>query len=144
MYKHILLPTYGHAGCNRSIQHGIQLAKLCGSKITGLYVSMHHLFVAASDGWINEAVELQLEREAVSRASTALAYLRKAATDEKLECCTLTCHSAGDIVRTAHATGCDLIVIPARGRLAHSHRQMTMLAGRASVSILFLGAEHRS
>ena len=36
MFKHILMPTDGSEHSERAIERGIELAKLCGAKITGI------------------------------------------------------------------------------------------------------------
>ena len=38
MFKHILMPTDGSQHSERAVERGIQLAKLCGAKVTGIHV----------------------------------------------------------------------------------------------------------
>ena len=38
MFNHILMPIDGSSHSERAFQRGIELAKLCGAKVTGLHV----------------------------------------------------------------------------------------------------------
>jgi nucleotide-binding universal stress UspA family protein len=38
MFKNILMPTDGSEHSERAIERGIELAKLCGAKVTGIHV----------------------------------------------------------------------------------------------------------
>jgi nucleotide-binding universal stress UspA family protein len=42
MFKHILMPTDGSAHSERAVERGIELAKLCGAKVTGHVVPDFH------------------------------------------------------------------------------------------------------
>ena len=38
MFKHILMPTDGSQHSERAIERGIELARLCGARVTGIHV----------------------------------------------------------------------------------------------------------
>ena len=50
MFAHILMPTDGTDHSERAIKRGIELAKLCGAKVTGIH-GEPYTCTASSTGW---------------------------------------------------------------------------------------------
>ncbi len=57
MFKHILMPTDGSAHSERAIERGIELAKLCGSRVTGIHVMQDYQMMMASEGMVPPGME---------------------------------------------------------------------------------------
>ena len=51
MYKHILIPTDGSKLSSRAIQHALAIAKLDGSRVTGLFVAPAPSPLAVQGSW---------------------------------------------------------------------------------------------
>jgi nucleotide-binding universal stress UspA family protein len=119
MFKHILMPTDGSAHSERAVERGIELAKLCGAKVTGIHVVQDFRLMMASEGWVPPVSEEKEEEEAQERAASFLDFVKKAATVAGVQCDTVIAknpHPYDAIVDTANERGCDLIVMTARGR----------------------------
>ena len=119
MFKHILMPTDGSAHSSGAIDRGIELAKLCGAKITGIHVMQDYQMMMASEGMVPPGMEEQMDKQARDQAAGFLSFVQKAADAAGVACETLVVkgHQPYDaIVDTANARGCDLIVMTARYR----------------------------
>ncbi len=119
MFKHILMPTDGSAHSERAVERGIELAKLCGAKVTGIHVVQDFRLMMASEGWVPPVSEEKEEEEAQERAESFLDFVKKAAEKAGVACETVMAknpHPYDAIVDTANERGCDLIVMTARGR----------------------------
>jgi nucleotide-binding universal stress UspA family protein len=119
MFKHILMPTDGSAHSERAVERGIELAKLCGSKVTGIHVMQDYQMMMASEGMVPPGMEEQMDKQARDQAASFLAFVQKAADTAGVPCETLVVkghHPYDAIVDTANARGCDLIVMTARHR----------------------------
>ena len=119
MFKHILMPTDGSAHSNGAIERGIELAKLCGAKVTGIHVMQDYQMMVASEGLVPPGMEEQMDKQAREQAAGFLAFVQKTADAAGVPCETLVAkgHQPYDaIVDTANARGCDLIVMTARFR----------------------------
>lgn len=119
MFKHILMPTDGSEHSERAIERGIELAKLCGAKVTGIHVLPDYRLMMAFEGANDPVTQEKVEEEARERAAHFLAFVQKTADAAEVPCDTVVAtndHPYDAIVNTANARGCDLIVMTARYR----------------------------
>lgn len=119
MFKHILMPTDGSAHSERAVERGIELAKLCGGRVTGIHVMQDYQMLMASEGMVPPGMEEQMDQQARAQAASFLAFVQKAADTAGVPCETQIVkgnHPYDAIVDTANARGCDLIVMTARHR----------------------------
>src|SRR5258707_125822 len=117
MFKHILMPTDGSAHSEKAIERGIELAKLCGAKVTGIHVVPDYRLMIAYEGSIDPVTQEKVEEEARARAASFLDFVRKTAAQAGVQCDTVVAtndHPYDAIVNTANESGCDLIVMTAR------------------------------
>ncbi|HEV7392176.1 MAG TPA: universal stress protein [Burkholderiales bacterium] len=119
MFTHILMPTDGSDHSERAVERGIELAKLCGAKVTGIHVVQDHRLLSASEGWVDTEMGEKAHEEARTRAASFLAFVQKTADGVGVRCETVVVtndHPYDAIVDTANERGCDLIVMTARHR----------------------------
>lgn len=119
MFKHILMPTDGSAHSERAVERGIELAKLCGARVSGIHVMQDYQMMMASEGMVPPGMEEQMDKQARDQAASFLAFVQEAADSVGVACDTLVTkgnHPYDAIVDTANARGCDLIVMTARYR----------------------------
>jgi len=119
MFKHILMPTDGTEHSERAIKRGIELAKLCGAKITGIHVVPDYSLTIADDSAFDPSLPGKMRDEAHARADNFLAYVKKTAADEGVVCDTVIATNSQPfdaILTAANERGCDLIVMTARYR----------------------------
>jgi len=119
MFKHILMTTDESAHSERAVERGIELAKLCGAKVTGIHVMQDYQMMMASEGMVPPGMEEQRDKQARDEAASFLAVVQKATDAVGVSCDTLVVkghHPYDAIVDTANARGCDLIVMTARHR----------------------------
>ena len=118
MYKCIMIPTDGTEFCQRAIQHGVALAKLCEAKIVGVTVS-YPLHTGTPRVLIPSGLAGTIHAETVKAADEKLAIVAKAAKAAGVEVETIRKshdHPWEAIVEAAKETGCDLIVMASHGR----------------------------
>ena len=119
MFKHILMPTDGSDHSEKAIERGIELAKLCGAKVTGIHVVPDYRLAIAYEGAFDPVTHEKAEEEARARAASFLAFVQKTADAAAVQCETVVAtndHPYDAIVNTANERGCDLIVMTARYR----------------------------
>ncbi len=119
MFKHILMPTDGTAHSERAIMRGIELAKLCGAKVTGIHVLPDYRLAIADDGSFDPGLPGKMQDEGRARAENFLAYVKTTAAAEGVACDTVIATNSQPfdaIVNTANERGCDLIVMTSRYR----------------------------
>ncbi len=119
MFKHILMPTDGSEHSERAVERGIELAKLCGAKVTGIHVVQDYRMMMAAEGWVSTVSEEKEEEQARERATSFLSFVQKTADVAGVPCETVIAknlHPYDAIVDTANERGCDLIVMTARNR----------------------------
>jgi nucleotide-binding universal stress UspA family protein len=118
MFEHILLPTDGSRLSEKSVKHGIRMAKALNAKITALHVvPKFHTF--AYDPHMIENSRDQYEVESAERAKNYLRFVKKAAAGANVECDVM--QASGDqpfkeIIKAAKKKGCDLILMASHGR----------------------------
>jgi nucleotide-binding universal stress UspA family protein len=86
MFKHILMPTDGSEHSERAIERGVELAKLCGSKVTGTHVMPDYRLMIAYEGAFDPATYERIEEEAGARAANFLAFVQKTADAAGVPC----------------------------------------------------------
>jgi nucleotide-binding universal stress UspA family protein len=119
MFKHILMPTDGSGHSERAIERGIELAKLCGAKVTGIHVVPGYPLTISDDDSFDPALPGKMDGEARARAANFLAFVKKTAAAESVPCDTVIATSSQPfdaIINTANERGCDLIVMTSRYR----------------------------
>jgi nucleotide-binding universal stress UspA family protein len=130
--RHILVPTDGSARSARAIAAAVDLARATGARLTGLYVvaeGVPNLFTGSKlygSGVLGRDHRRLVRRE----AERILAEVERRASAAGIPCQVLKRLAREPwrtILGTAHARGCDLIVMG-------SH-------GRGSVKSLFLGSQ---
>ncbi len=129
MFQHILIPTDGSELSHKAVLYGVQLAKCCGARVTGLTLTEPYR-VASMDAVLVSVGEDEYEGESRRLSDEALEQVKSVAAEAGVPCDTL--REVHDqpyraIIDAAHAKGCDLIVMS-------SH-------GRRGVSALLLGSE---
>jgi nucleotide-binding universal stress UspA family protein len=129
MFKHILIPTDGSDLSRKAVLYGVQLAKSCGAKVTGLTVAVPYRVVAV-DAVLIPLDEADYEERSRSASERALEQVTIAADAAGVTCETV--REVHDqpyraIIDAAQAHGSDLIVMA-------SH-------GRRGISALLLGSE---
>jgi nucleotide-binding universal stress UspA family protein len=119
MFKHILMPTDGTEHSERAIARGIELAKLCGSKVTGIHVMRDFSRIVAYEGSFISNSNETVQQDAQAHAAGFLAFVQKTADAAGVACDTVAAtndHPYDAIVNTANERGCDLIVMTSRYR----------------------------
>jgi nucleotide-binding universal stress UspA family protein len=129
MFKHILIPTDGSDLSRKAILYGVQLAKECGAKLTGLTVAEPYQPVGM-DAVLIPIDEGDYEEQSRVLSEKAIEQVKMAAQAAGVPCETI--REINDqpyraIIDAAQALGCDLIVMA-------SH-------GRRGISALLLGSE---
>ena len=118
MFKHILMPTDGSAHSERAIERGIELAKLCGAKITGIHVMQDIGMMIGPEGLVPTALDDRMEERERERATGFLEFVERSATAAGVACETVMAKGRpfDAIVDAANERGCDLIVMTSRYR----------------------------
>ncbi len=143
MFKHILMPTDGSEHSERAVLRGIELAKLCGAKVTGIHVMPDYRMMIATEGLVSPGIDENLDDQAREQAARFLAFVQSAADEAGVPCETMIAkgqHPYDAIVDTANERGCDLIVMTARYRKGLVSLVMgneaTRVLHRASIPVL--------
>lgn len=121
MFKNILMPTDGSEHSERAVARGIELAKLCGAKVTGIHVVPdYRLMMAFADAaYADPDAQGKAEGDAQARAANFLEFVRKTAAAAGVQCETVVATNDRPydaIVNAANDHGCDLIVMTSRYR----------------------------
>lgn len=119
MFKHILMPTDGSEHSEGAIKRGIELAKLCTAKVTGIHVIPDYHMMMAYEGAFDSITEEKIQEEAQQNAARFLDFVKTSAAAANVPCDTVVTtnvHPYDAIVNTANERGCDLIVMTARYR----------------------------
>ena len=153
MFKHILMPTDGTEHSERAVERGIELAKLCGARITGIHVMQDYRMLLGPEGLAPSELDENVEERDRERAESFLAFVQKTADAAGVPCDTVIVKGMNPydaIVDTANERGCDLIVMTSRYRKG----LVSMLLGsdasrvlhRASIPVLtfraLISADH--
>jgi nucleotide-binding universal stress UspA family protein len=143
MFKHILMPTDGSDHSERAIERGIELAKLCGAKVTGIHVMQDYSRMVASEESMESIWPEKADEDQLALANKFLAFVHKTAAAAGLPCDTVVATNARPydaIVNTANERGCDLIVMTSRYRKGLVSlimgNESTRVLHRASIPVL--------
>ncbi len=153
MFNHILMPTDGSEHSERAIKRGIELAKLCNARITGIHVVQDYRMILAYEGAFDAVTEEKILEEGQQNAARFLQFVKTSADAANVSCDIVvkTSHHPYDaIVMTANERGCDLIVMTARYRKGLAKLIMsdeaTRVLHRASIPVLvfrgLMSADH--
>lgn len=143
MFKHILMPTDGSEHSEQAVKRGIELAKLCHAKVTGIHVVPDYHVMLASEAAFGTGTEERIQEESQQNAARFLDFVKSTAAAADVPCDTVVATNAQPydaIVNTANERGCDLIVMTARYRKslvkAIMGDQATRVLHRASIPVL--------
>ena len=143
MFKHILMPTDGSGHSERAIERGVELAKLCGAKVTGIHVMPDYPMMMAYEGSFDTITQVKADEEARTLAAGFMAFIQKTAAAAGVPCETVVAtnaHPYDAIVNTANERGCDLIVMTSRYRKGLVSlimgNESTRVLHRASIPVL--------
>jgi len=153
MFKHILMPTDGSEHSERAVERGIELAKLCGARVTGIHVMQDYLMLIAGEGMLATGMEENMDAQVREQAEKFLAFVKQAADNAGVPCETVIAkgkHPYDAIVDVANERGCDLIVMTSRYKKGLGALIMGSEAGRvlhrASIPVLtfrgLMSADH--
>ncbi len=118
MFKHLLLPTDGSEASEATLLRGIQLAKDCKARITGISVVPDFHVLTFNATMITDTKD-QFIAESRAQAEKYLAMLKKSAQAEGVPCDTeiaFSDHPYEAIIRASESKGCDLIMMASHGR----------------------------
>jgi len=130
MYKHILIPTDGSDLSNKAIEHGLELAKALGAKITALTVS-EPFYVSAFEPSMAEQYKKHIAALAIKHLDVA----KNAASASNVACEAVRVEHERPyqaIIDTAKERGCDAIVMASHGRRGVS----AIVLGSETVKVL--------
>jgi len=139
MYRHILIPTDGSELAQKGVEHGLSLAKSLGSEVVIVVVTEPFPLsagAAAAGGWLPGPAEVQQYQSAQKSFAEEILANVKAAAD-KMGVSSVTVHipdrrPAEEILETAKARGCSLIVMASHGRRGISR----LLLGSQTAEVL--------
>ena len=119
MFTHILMPTDGAEHSENAIKRGIELAKLCGAKVTAIHVLPDYRLAISDDGSFDQGLHGKMESEARDRGNNFLDAVKNIASAQGVACDTVMATNSQPfdaIINTANERGCDLIVMTSRYR----------------------------
>jgi nucleotide-binding universal stress UspA family protein len=130
VYKHILIATDGSALSQEAVEHGIELARALGAKVTALTVS--EPFYPSAFG--PEFLE-QYRKDVAALATKYLEVVKNAASSAGVSCDAARVEHEQPykaIIDTAARMGCDAIVMGSHGRRGVS----AIVLGSETVKVL--------
>ena len=134
MYKNLLIPTDGSDLAGKAVQHGINLAKSLGAKVTFLTVTTpFHIFTLETR--MVEDTPVEYTRHVQVEADKSLVSASNMAKAVGVGCETLQVeheHPYQAIIDTAKSKSCDLIVMASHGRRGIA----AMVLGSVTVKVL--------
>jgi nucleotide-binding universal stress UspA family protein len=137
MYTNILIPTDGSELAGKAVEHGIDLAKRIGAKVTVLTVlPPFHTFT--TDTQMIEDTPVQYKARMQKQAANTLGAVTHAAQAAGVACEAVQVeheHPYRAIIDTAESKGCDLIVMASHGR----HGMAAIVLGSETVKVLTHG-----
>ena len=134
MYTNILIPTEGSELAGKAVEHGIELAKRIGAKVTVLTVlPPFHTFT--TDTQMIEDTPVRYKARMQEQAEKTLGAVAVAAQGAGVACETVQVeheHPYRAIIDVADSKGCDLIVMASHGR----HGISAIVIGSETVKVL--------
>ena len=134
MYARILLPTDGSQLAEKSVDHGIALAKRIGAKATALTV-LPPFQTFTTDTQMIEDTPAQYQARMLKRAEKILGAVADIAQAAGVACETVQvehAHPYQAIIDIAKSKGCDLIVMASHGR----HGISAIILGSETLKVL--------
>lgn len=138
MFKHILMPTDGTEHSEKAVERGIELAKLCGARVTGIHVVRDYRMMIGPEDLAPTEMDERMEERERERAASFLEFVTRTAAKAGVACETMIAKGPQPydaIVDAANARGCDLIVMTSRYRKG----LMSLIMGSEATRVL-----HRS
>jgi len=136
MYKHILVPTDGSKLSAKAIRTAARLAKLCGAKLTGLYVIPSYIAPVHAEGMTYGMVSPRSYKELTGKeAKKALAVVEIEAQTSGVDASKISLTADQPwraIISAARSKRCDLIVMASHGRRGLS----ALLLGSETAKVL--------
>lgn len=129
MYQHLLLPTDGSVASEAAVVEGLKLARLCGAAVTALHV-LPRFHVFTHDPALIEESRASYEHDSTLHGRKLLDSVADNAREFGVECDTALSHADKpyrQILETAAARGCDMIVMASR---AHSGLKEVLLGSQ--------------
>ena len=134
MYKNILIPTDGSELAGKAVQHGVNLAKSLGAKVTVLTVTTpFHIFTVETK--MVEDTPAEYKKHVQDDSAKLLASTANTAKAAGVVCDTKHIeheHVFQAIVDAAKSKSCDLIVMASHGRRGIS----AIVLGSVTVKVL--------
>jgi nucleotide-binding universal stress UspA family protein len=134
MYGNILIPTDGSELAGKALQHGIELAKRIGAKVTVLTVwAPFHTFT--TDTQMIEDTPSQYKVRMHEHAERTLAAVVRSAQAAEVVCEAVQVeheHPYQAIIDIVGSKGCDLIVMASHGR----HGISAIVLGSETIKVL--------
>ena len=134
MYGNILIPTDGSELAGKAVQHGIELAKRIGAKVTVLTVlAPFHTFT--TDTQMIEDTPSQYKVRMHEHAERTLAAVVRSAQAAGVVCEAVQVeheHPYQAIIDIVRSKGCDLIVMVSHGR----HGISAIVLGSETIKVL--------
>ncbi len=121
MYRNILIATDGSTLAHKAVDHGLELAKSVGAKVTALIVEApFNVFEVRASRRTQISAEFEHHAEAIKQHATkVLGDVASAASKAGLSCDTVQVEHDQPyeaIIKTAQDKGCDAIVMASHGR----------------------------
>lgn len=119
MYQHILISTDGSEVAQKGVDHGLNLAKALGAKVTLLTVSERLPVYTVFDGGMSQSVYDDYVAAQKGAADAVLAAAGAAARGQGITAEAAYIENAlpaDAILETAKTRGCDLICMASHGR----------------------------
>ena len=120
MYKHILIPTDGSPQSRKAVAGAVELAKLVGAKVTGIFAAPPATPIVYRDNVpFGFSMPADHQRMIEDSAARYLGVIEQAAKKAGVRCEVITVTSdypADTILATATKKKCDLIVMATHGR----------------------------
>jgi len=136
MYRHILVPTDGSKLSAKAIRTAARLAKLCGAKLTGLYVIPSYIAPVHAEGMTYGMVSPRSYKELTGKeAKKALAVVEIEAQTSGVDASKISLTADQPwraIIGAARSKRCDLIVMASHGRRGLS----ALLLGSETAKVL--------
>ena len=134
MFKHILLPTDGSRYSEQAVLHGVELARVCGARVTGIYAAPNfHIFSYRAAELEESSKQFAIDVQA--HAERYLAFIASVANEAKVSCNTVVerdDHPHAAICSAAKRLQCDLIVMASHGRRSFAR----LLMGSETLHVL--------
>ena len=121
MYKNILIATDGSELAHKAVDHGLELAKSVGAKVTAVIVEApFNVFDVRASRQQQISAEFEHHAQAIKQHATkVLGDVASAAKKVGLDCDTVQVEHEQPyeaIIKTAKDKGCDAIVMASHGR----------------------------